>query len=272
MEPMFSRRRDLQGLTPKVTIKVKDRSLSLLEDLAHRAADAVIRCSDKGKIIRKAFLAYRDERNAVPLAKIAPTSLVFGAWDSRGDADDPRPTNVKLPRIVESTIRAYGADQLRRGATYVAALTEEERQEFALSGNSEEGFANALSQSPGGIIATNGIRREATLSFTPIRALGAPDHQSTESLQRYIFGLALVAFVATPESHLRQGCVLVASSQQPAKKQVVWRNGNREPFLVTENDAIAFAKAAADAFVVGPEVEAIFNPQSAKSARKSAGK
>ena len=49
------------------------------------------------------------------LAKLAPTSLVFGAWDSRD-------TQAKLPRLIASTIRAYNVRKLRRSAQFVPAV------------------------------------------------------------------------------------------------------------------------------------------------------
>ena len=48
------------------------------------------------------------------LAKIAPTSLVFGAWDSRD-------TQAKLPRLIASTIRAYDVVKLSRLGTVFSA-------------------------------------------------------------------------------------------------------------------------------------------------------
>jgi len=45
------------------------------------------------------------------MAKIAPTSLVFGVWDSRD-------TQAKLPRLVASTIRAFDVQRLTRSAQF----------------------------------------------------------------------------------------------------------------------------------------------------------
>ena len=49
--------------------------------------------------------------NALKMAKIAPTSLVFGVWDSRD-------TQAKLPRLVASTIRAFDVQTLTRSAQF----------------------------------------------------------------------------------------------------------------------------------------------------------
>jgi len=64
----------------------------------------VLRFSDKWEHLRAAFLAIREKRDATPLAKLAPTSVLFGVWDSRDK-------QVKQPRIVGSTIRAFGGRQ-----------------------------------------------------------------------------------------------------------------------------------------------------------------
>src|SRR5207248_2911686 len=90
LEPMF-KRPELSELTPRFTVKVGERSVDLL-DAGHRAADAVVRFSDRWDDLRKAFLDYRDKGDAQKLAKVAPTSLVFGAWDSRD-------TGAKVPRL-----------------------------------------------------------------------------------------------------------------------------------------------------------------------------
>ena len=104
IEPIF-KQEPYSQLVPKVTVKIGERQVDLL-DAGHRAADAVMRFSDKWAVLQKAFLAMRDKRDATLLAKLAPTSLVFGVWDSRD-------TQVKLPRLVGSTIRAYKVEKLR---------------------------------------------------------------------------------------------------------------------------------------------------------------
>jgi CRISPR-associated protein Csb1 len=272
IEPIFKgeSRPELAELVPKVTVRAGERVIDLL-DLGHRAADAVIRFSDHGEAIRRAFLDYRDNGDARALAKIAPTSLVFGAWDSRGDSQDARGTGAKIPRIVESTIRAYGVHRLHRAATYLAAFSADDKEKLGLQGTSEEGLANALAHGPGGVIVKDGIRREALLNLTPLRAIkaGRDNHEETLKLQKYILGLALVAFLSNGESYLRQGCLLVSSESEPARKETIWRTGKRKPLETTENEAVAFAQAAARAFGVGPRVEAIFDPKRMKTKKQS---
>jgi len=66
--------------------------------------------------------------NAEPLAKVAPTSLVFGVWDSRD-------TQEKRPRLVASTIRAFNVRELRRGAVYTPPVDYAELNVFSAEEN-----------------------------------------------------------------------------------------------------------------------------------------
>jgi CRISPR-associated protein Csb1 len=265
LEPMF-KRDDLADLVPKFTVTIGSRSVNLL-DAGHRAADAAVRFSDKWNELRQAFLAYRDKGDAQPLAKIAPTSLVFGVWDSRD-------TGTKIPRLVESTIRAHGVTPQRRSAQYFSvvmgsrgALEEgdtarQELESLSKKARSQYGLAdNPAGSAPGGMIAKE-IRREAILNLVALRAIGAgQNREATHKLQRYILGLALVAFTAPVELYLRQGCLLVASENEPSKIQLVYRNGKREPIELTQKSALSYAKEAAREFVVVDEpITAVFNP------------
>jgi CRISPR-associated protein Csb1 len=234
--------------------------VNLLE-AGHRAADAIVRFSALWPELQKAFLAYRDQGDASTMAKIAPTSLVFGAWDSRE-------TQAKMPRLVESTIRAYGVERLTRSAQYNGSvgkddLSDEYPQDF-LSG---QGMADSPSgRAPGGVIAREGIRREATLNLIALRALGAGSGDSTRRLQRYILGLALIAFLAPAELYLRQGCLLVGSREKQAEKAAVRRDGWREPLTLEEPEASKFARVAASEFGVAAPREAAFDAGVVKKA------
>src|SRR5581483_6238445 len=79
MEPIFMRE-SLKRLVPQVKIRAGDKEVNLLE-AGHRAADAIVRFSDLLEDLEEAFNAVRDG-DATKLANIAPTSLVFGVWDS----------------------------------------------------------------------------------------------------------------------------------------------------------------------------------------------
>ena len=89
IEPIF-KSAPYSDLVPQVLIKAGEKTINLL-DVGHRIADALVRFSDLSKNIEKAFLEH-DRGNSLELAQLAPTSFVFGAWDSRD-------TEVKVPRI-----------------------------------------------------------------------------------------------------------------------------------------------------------------------------
>jgi len=259
LEPLF-KRPDFAALVPQVTITVGDRKVNLL-DAGHRAADAVVRFSALWPELQKAFLAYRDQGDASLLAKIAPTSLVFGAWDSRE-------TQAKVPRLVESTIRAYGVERLTRSAQYNGSVGKDDLEEtYPQDFLSGQGMADSPSgRVPGGVIAKDGIRREAILNLIALRALGGGSADETRKLQRYILGLALIAFLAPAELYLRQGCLLAGSQERPAERAAVRRDGKREVLGLTESGAAEFARLAADEYGVAAPREAAFNPDAVKKA------
>lgn len=269
LEPIF-KRHDLADLTPRFSVKVGNREADIL-DAGHRAADAVVRFSDQWERLRDAFLQYRDHHNAQPLAKIAPTSVVFGVWDSRD-------TQARLPRLVESTVRAYGVERVSRSAQYFSVLEKEEVEQMGLDALGQKILSeHGISDSPagrtcGGVVAQDGIRREALLNLTALRSLGAENADTTRKLQKYILGLALIAFLAPAELYLRQGCLLVASTSQPATKQIVWRTGKRDVFDVSEQEVLSFARSAAKAFGVGPDIQGKFDPALVKAAAKKKAK
>lgn len=263
LEPMF-KRPDFASLMPRFTVKAGDRTVDIL-DAGHRAADAIVRFSDQWEPLRNAFLAYRDKGDALPLARIAPTSLVFGAWDSRD-------TGAKIPRLIESTVRAYGVERLTRSAQYFSALEKEEVLEMELDSLGQKTLSGyGISDSPagrvpGGVVARDGIVREALLNLIALRAIGTGNAEASIKLQRYILGLSLMAFVAPAQLYLRQGCVLVASGDKPAERKIVWRSGKRDNFDLAEQQVLDFARSAASEFGVGPGIEAVFHPDRVKAA------
>jgi len=256
LEPLFKSAPYAQ-LVPQVTVTVGDKKCVNLLDAGHRAADALVRYSGLWTQLQNAFLAYRDRGDATPLAKIAPTTLVFGAWDSRE-------TQAKIPRLVESTVRAFGVEPLTRGSVYMPAVGKEDLESTDLGEFlSSTGLAHAPSRAPGGVTA-NEIRRDAVLNLIALLALGtAPDQVL---LRRYILALALIAFLAPVELYLRSGCLLTASSDHAAEKNVVFRDGHREPLTLTQSDVVEFARAAANDFGVGTNIATAFDSNAVKKA------
>lgn len=250
IEPIFAFS-DYATLIPQIVVKAGEKEINLLL-AGHRAGDALVRCSTLQKELQNAFKALQ-KGNAEPLAKIAPTSLVFGVWDSRD-------TQAKLPRLIASTIRAYNVQKLTRSAQFVPAtefteegLLEATDDKKVKDAYAERGFIHVpASGSHGGVIANGGIRRDATLSLAALRLLSVgKDQTRTLALRRYIFGLALTALTHPPASYLRQGCTLVQDPDKPREFVEVHIDGKRTPAKISHADALAFASAAAKAFGVG---------------------
>lgn len=259
IEPIF-KQKPYSQLVPKATVRIGEREVDLL-DAGHRAADAVVRFSDKWVVLQKAFLAIRDKRDATVLAKLAPTSLVFGVWDSRD-------TQVKLPRLVGSTVRAYKVEKLTRSAQFFAATEKDDIKDLAAQEFlSAVGLDDAPSgRTDGGVIAQGGIRREAVLNLVALRALTGPDADASRKLQRYVLGLALVSLLARSEKFLRQGCLLVPRGGTQAQAMVVDRTGVRTALDANEESALAFAQTAATEFGVGEHWTATFDKDAVKKA------
>ncbi len=120
MEPIF-KREPYSALVPQITLQLgNEKSMSLL-DAGHRLGDAIVRASDLANEATQAFLDYQNNNDPSRIARTAPTSLVFGVWDSRG-------RGAKLPRLVSATIRAWDVDVLHRAATYLPATDFTEDQ------------------------------------------------------------------------------------------------------------------------------------------------
>lgn len=265
MEPIF-KQAPYSELVPRATIKIGEREVDLL-DAGHRAADALVRFSSKRVELSAAFQEIAGNGNASKLAKLAPTSLVFGVWDSRG-------SQIKLPRLIGSTIRAFGVESLSRSAQFFSAFEKDETEDFGQPQDflSEQGLSDApAGRGPGGVIARGGIRRDSVLNLVALRALSAGDGEATLTLQRYILGLALIAFTAQSSIFLREGCLLV-SSKQPAERKLVSRDGTRAELNVDADTALAFARAAAKAFGVGENWTAKFEKAAVAAAAESSKK
>lgn len=251
MEPIFSRR-GYAHLVPQVIIQAGDREINLLE-AGHRAADAIVRFSTLGPELHEAFESYRKAGNAMPLARIAPTSLVFGAWDSRA-------TQVKLPRIVRAVIRAYNVKVHTRSAQYSTIageiLTGGEAEVTTKGPKAELGLAHVPAvKTHGGVrLEPNGeIRREAIVNLAALRTLAGSTEEETLLLRRYILGLALVSITAPIEPNLREGCELVPVPEKGATWELVKHDGTRSDCTITHKEALDFATTAAEAFKVNNE-------------------
>ena len=265
IEPLFAEER-YKHLIPQIVVKAGEKEVNLLE-AGHRAGDALVRCSELQKTLQDAFKSVL-KGDAEPLAKIAPTSLVFGVWDSRD-------TQVKLPRLVASTIRAFNVRKLTRSAQFNPAteyvndkLLDEPADKATKDAYAERGFIHVpASGSHGGVIATGGVRRDATLGLAALRLLFVGnDATKTLALRRYILGLALTAFTHNPSGYLRQGCLLVLDPRKSKDREFVevLPTGERKPVTITHDDALKYATEAAKEFGVGKSETVPFDKERAR--------
>jgi CRISPR-associated protein Csb1 len=273
MEPIF-KRAPLADLVPQVEIGYgNDKVLSIFE-AGHRLGDAVIRSTELQEPAQTAFRLLLDNGDAAAIAKLAPTSLVFGVWDSRD-------TQAKLPRIVQSVVRAWDVTPLRRSAQYTPALdyaalevfSEEDKQKAegrAESPLAQRGFVHVpATGAPGGVVARGPIVRDTTVNLVALRRL---DGENGAALRRYILGLSLAAAIEPMDAFLRQGCLLVPDTNVPAQWVLVGRRGERSPVALEEGAVLAYAESKAKAFGVGQSKRVAFNNDLAKQDAKKADK
>lgn len=264
IEPEFAHG-ERAKLVPQIAIRYDDnKDPLLLLEAGHRLGDAIVRCTELGTEVHTAFNTFLDHNDAEPLAKIGPTSMVFGVWDSRD-------TQAKLPRIVQSVIRAQNVDVLKRSAQFNPALdyatldvfsdAEREKQEGkAGSQLAVRGYVHVPAvDTHGGVIAHGPIERRVTLNLVQVRRLG-----KGEALRRYILGLSLAAATAPMEGFLRAGCLLTPDPDAPSQWELVSRDGIREAITLDEEVVMEFAQSAGNAFGVGESRELVFDKKLAK--------
>jgi CRISPR-associated protein Csb1 len=244
MEPIF-KREPYASLVPQIEIELhikEDKGEKHIEkrsllDLAHRGADAVVHsCPTLGPDVAKAFLALKRRGDASQLCRLAPTSLLFGVWDSRGGSGEKR------PRLVRGIIRAWDIQPLYAAAQFNSiwkSLGQEQQDELEGEAKrlktklSEKGFADAPAvfrkvsnaaarQMPefrngspnperrvlGGVLTNGPITREVTVNLIALRAIGGSDETQTREIRRYLLSLSLIAATADIDLYLREGCNL----------------------------------------------------------------
>lgn len=260
---------------PKVSIsgsRVGERSLDLLE-VGHRVADAVLRytAGNGYEPFREALRAFV-AGDSGPLARLAPTSLVFGHWDSR-----PGGTKSKARRLLRSEIIAYNVARATKRSQYWSSIDPEvnedlgqilaEAKEAASRDPETKNPASQLGmtdvpapESPGGVIAFGKIERTSMIALSGLRSLTvfpasstgeasgttanarAADPGQTLALRRYLFALALAAVADAGVWDLREGCILVrngpppsgdlSDGEAPITATQVRFNGEERPFAI----------------------------------------
>jgi CRISPR-associated protein Csb1 len=272
IEPKF---KEIDGgkLVPQVEIQVGREKVNLL-DVGHRAGDAVVRMSSLAADIHEAFTAAKS-RDFFKLATLAPTSLVFGVWDSRS-------TYVKQQRIFKAHIRATNVREVSRSAQFtpavayldVGAIGEDvERKTGDESNLSQEGMVHALStQAVGGVMLTKDshLVRTVTVNLEAIRTLRGtvPVTQSggagggaekpidcTKELRNYILGLTLVAAFQQPDLNLREGCNLKYKNGQPGSAKLVYRSKSDDSCAFGWDEVLNFARDATKKFFGRASIE-----------------
>ncbi len=277
IEPVF-KDPPYRDLVPQIEIMYGNEKLVSILDAGHRLGDALIRCVapdesgfDLSEAAHEAFQALKDRNDAGEIAKIAPTSLVFGAWDSRD-------TQAKLPRIVQSVIRAWDVEVLTRSAQYnppidyaetdVFTETEKEKQEGdPKSPLAKRGYVHVpAGHTHGGIVAKGDIERHVTVNLVALRRLGG---ENAEAMRRYVLGLSLVAATAPLDPFLRQGCMLVPADPNTSPNwSMIDRDGNRGEITLTQDTARDYATKAANAYGVGPSHRLSFSKARAREDAK----
>ena len=253
----------LAELVPQVDIEFQPgKSVSLL-DVGHRLGDVLVRCSELSDEVKAAFERFLDRGDASLIASLSPTSLVFGVWDSRGSA-------AKLPRILQSVMRAKDVEVLKRSAQYHPPIRYTDLGVF--SGDEAEKMTEALSNrgfldapavdTHGGVIARGPIERSVTLNLIALRRL---DGDRGEHLRRYILGLALVAGTAPIDGYLRQGCLLTPDPSARAAWELVNRDGTRQAIELDHAALVAYTKGACSSFGKGSDRKVSFDVKKAKA-------
>ena len=283
MEPIFLRS-PYSELVPQIFVEGNGQRVSILE-LGHRAADAAIRFSEATEELQEAFQELLRGKSG-RLAEFAPTSIVFGAWDSRD-------TQAKIPRVLRSVIRAFNVVELTRSAQYFSSVQRVAgKKDFETLKDlsrklsvdlSKEGMDDVpRPKEPGGVLLRDDgyIRRDVAVILSTVRSLraagdGRPEDEATRALQRYVLGLTLVAATAPMDFNLRQGCELVRDPNKPARWQVVHFDGRVEPVDIPHDQALEYAQEAAKDFGVGKSQTFHFKIDQAEEglkARKNKGK
>ena len=194
-------------------------------------------------------------------------SLESRQRQSCSEPGTPGELRSNFPRIVRSVIRAFNVKEIHRSAQYATIAGEilkgGEAETTESGAEAELGLTHVPAVNKhGGVRVEGGIRRDAVLNLSPLRALGSASGESEDDarLRRYILGLCLVAFTAPAEIALREGCELVPTVDNPAEWKVVRHDGKRDSFNLSHNAALEFAVAASDDFgVKQEEIRATFD-------------
>ena len=260
---------ELADVVPQHAVQAGNHRVELTE-LPHRIVDASIRATDLASDIREWMLAF-DSGDPAPLARAAPTSLVYGAWDSRD-------TQMRIPRVVRSEIRAHDVSVFTRSAQYSGAFKQESLglDDTEWKKGADVGFAPTPSvDAHGGILAHGEIVHSASILLNAVRKHRTGD--GSDVLPNYLLGLALGGLlVGGGDYALRSGCSLVPAA--PAEWRAVTGGGERRSIEVDENAVLGevretakkWSETAGVALGGEPEIHE-YDPKIAKAMLKKKG-
>ena len=188
-----------------------------LTALPHRIADAAIRASALGPRIREAFEAFA-AGDAMPLARLAPTSLVYGAWYSGA--------------FTKSALGLTDSEWTRGGA----------RAGFAPSPDINR---------PGGVLVHGEIVQSASVMLDLLRRYGAAP--GADRLPAYLLGLSAGGLLTPGRAyHLRSGCALVPEG--PGQWRAVTDTGERRAIALETGAVLDELRDAARAWAAAAGV------------------
>jgi len=247
IEPAF----DNSGLIPDSTVRVGEDLISLTA-VGHRLADAVVRFSNQSSSVENAFQTFA-KGNATAVGKLAPTSLLFGLWDSRK-------TRTKIVRLFNAEIRAHNIIEVPHAGQFVSSVPRLEDQ--VTRDLSTEGLLDCPYSGLGGVIVKGEIVRNARLNIRGIRALRGANAAETLALQQYVLALGLFALTCPLDGNLREGCNLVATK---SVYSTFSEDGTRSDIVLKHENVLAFAKEAAKDFGIGSALEFVYDQSAANS-------
>ena len=211
---------ELAGVIPRHVVEAGGHRADLTE-LPHRVADAAIRATGLAGEIRRCFEAFA-EGDALAMARLAPTSLVYGAWDSRD-------TRVAVPRAIGSRIEAHDVVECTRSAQYTAVFGQDElglnNCEWKMG--SQAGFAPSPATGRLGGVRVRGEIVQSGRAHAR-RAPGVPGGRWERGARVLSAGPRARGLVAGGRRyHLRSGCALVPVGPRPGRRWVSAASGVR---------------------------------------------
>lgn len=192
-------------------------------DLAHRITDSVVLCTPTLQpIVAEAFERMRRTGDASLVCAIAPTSLLFGCWDSRGGSGERR------PRLIRSIVRAWDVVQFHSAAQfnsiwkYLSQNQKDELKSESMKKGKSKLADKGLNDTPavtyrdgrrvlGGVVVHGPIQRDITINLVALRQLSGSD--KTDSLRKYLLALSILTGTLETDLFLREGCHLKYSDE-----------------------------------------------------------